>query len=302
MRVLLAAAFAVAASPALAQPLPVNLDDGAAWTMTVERSREGDAPAQAVTVKSSSALTWKKVGEAGELTTEITSTDAGAAEIAGALGLAHRPVRAAVDPALAPERIENWDEVREGLTKAMAKAVAGPKAAEAVEVATGVFAKLSAEEAAQVILRDQALAAISQGLDLELGQPVDYDDLLPNPLGGPPIKSQGRFELVSYDAAKGRAVVTWRQAFDQASATSSLLAAAEALLAQASPDQVDKLRATFQGAALDRLDTCRHEIDIPTGLAVRAACDTTIDITLQGETARNVDRWTITQSLPRTRP
>jgi hypothetical protein len=301
MRALLAAALAVAASPAVAQPLPVKLADGAAWTMTVERSRErqrGEAPAQTVTMTSSSAVTWKKAGDAGELTARIISTDVDAAEVTGALGLVG-PVRAVVDPALQPERIENWDEVREALLNAIARSVTEPKAAEAIQ---GVFEKLSAEQAAQVILRDQTLAAISQGSDLELGEPVEYDDLLPNPLGGPSIKSHGRFELVSYDAAKGQAVVTWRQAFDPASATASLTAAAEALIARATSDGAEKLRATFQGARIDRTDTCRHEIDIPTGLAVRAVCDTTTDVTVQGETARNVDRWTITQSLPKTSP
>lgn len=298
------AALLLGATPALAQPLPVKLADGATWTMTVERVRErqrGDQPVQRASVKTSAALTWTKAGDKGRVTTRILSAEADSArtpEIASALGL-DRPVKTAVDEALVPGRIENWDEVREGLLAAIGKLVPEPQAADA---ARGVFVNLSADQAAQIILRDQTLAAIGQGSDLELGKPVEYDDRLPNPLGGPPIESTGRFELASYDAAKGQAVVTWRQAFDRASATRSIAAALEALIARAAPDQVDKLKAAFKDAKVDRTDTCRHEIDIATGLAARAVCDTTIEINVQGEAGRNVDRWTITQSLPKTNP
>lgn len=304
MRLLLAAALAVAATPALAEPLPVKLADGATWTLTTERVRErqrGSEPVQNASVKSSAQLTWTKAGDGGRVTTRILSAEAAGAstpELAGALGL-DRPVQTSVDEALVPERIENWDEVREGLLAAITKITPDPKAA---ETAKGIFANLSAEQAAQVILRDQTLAAIGQGSDLELGKPVEYDDRLPNPLGGPPIQSAGRFELTAYDAAKGQAVVTWRQAFDRASATQSIAAALEAMVAKAAPDQVDKLKTAFKDAKVDRTDTCRHEIDIASGLATRAVCDTTIDIVVQGEAGRNVDRWTISQSLPKTNP
>lgn len=47
-----------------------------------------------------------------------------------------------------------------------------------------------------------------------VGKPMEYDDQLPNPLGGPPFPCKGAITLTSYEPAKGRAVVTWTQTPD----------------------------------------------------------------------------------------
>lgn len=299
MRVLVAALM-LAATPAFAQPLPVQLKDGASWTLTVERTRErvrGTQPPQRAAFTTTSNLTWTK----DQLTTSMVSAKAdgaGAEELMAALGQ-DRPVHLDVDDSLSPERIRNWDEVRAGLAAAIEKATANPQVAEATKA---IFTGLSPERAAPLIMRELTLVSLGQGADLEVGKPVPYEDLLPNPLGGPPIKTLAQFELVSYDAAKDRAVVTWKQAFDRDSATKSIAAALQAMAERVAPEQAAKAREAFANAKVDREDTCRHEIDIPTGLAVQITCMTSVDITVQGETGKNVDRWTITQSLPKTNP
>jgi hypothetical protein len=47
-----------------------------------------------------------------------------------------------------------------------------------------------------------------------IGKAFEYDDQLPNPLGGPSFPCKGAFTLTAYDAAKGRAAVTWTQTPD----------------------------------------------------------------------------------------
>ena len=46
------------------------------------------------------------------------------------------------------------------------------------------------------------------------GRPIEYEDRLPNPVGGEPFPCRGKFELKSYDRATGRAVVGWTQVVD----------------------------------------------------------------------------------------
>ncbi|SIO60568.1 hypothetical protein SAMN05444166_6443 [Singulisphaera sp. GP187] len=48
----------------------------------------------------------------------------------------------------------------------------------------------------------------------KVGKPMEYDDLLPNPLEGPPFPCKGAITLTSYEPAKGRAVVAWTQTPD----------------------------------------------------------------------------------------
>lgn len=306
MRAAIALALAAWAPAAMAAELPVKLADGATWTVTVarerERTRSGQAP-QASKLVTTLQLTWTARGEdGGQLRAVTVAADAGPLaapeDVMAALGQA-RPVIMDVDAALTPERIRNWDEVRGDLEAAVAKLTGDPKMA---ATAKGLFAGLSDAQAAQVVMRDLGMVAISQGMALEPGKPHDYEDNLPNPLGGPPIKSKGRFELISFEPAKGQAVVEWRQAFDPASATASLTVALESLMKKASPDQAPKVRKAFEGARVNRKDSCRHEIDAATGLAVHVTCTSVIEITAQGQTGRNVDRWTITQTLPKTNP
>lgn len=304
MRAVAAIVALSTAAPAVAAELPVTLKDGATWTMTVSRERErqrGTAAPQVARFITSNQIVWRTHKDGDRLTTRMTEAKvdgAGSEALLAALGQ-EKPVELDVDESLTPERIRNWDEVRGGLEAFVAKSVNEPKAVDGVKALLG---GMSPELAASVVMRELALVALGQGTALEVGQPLPYEDALPNPLGGPPIQSQGAYELVSLDPAQGRAVVSWRSALDPASMAESMTQGMEILLQRAAPDQADKVRAAFTGAKVQRDDACRHEIDITTGLAIKVECASTIEIVVQGETGRNVDRWTITQSLPKTNP
>lgn len=302
MRRLAAALLLATATPAAAASLPVRLEDGATWTVTIERQRDRqrpDAPPEKAALRTVSEATWAKGSDTDRLTltprsAEAPGESAGRPDLQSLMGGA---VVLDVDETLAPLRVRNWDEVRQGLEKAMESATADPAVRAELK---GLLTRLSAEQASQAVSPGWGLVSLGQGVDLELGEESTYEDSLPNPLGGPPIASVGAFRLESYDKAGGRAVVLWNQTLDPKSASDSITQAVQAMAERLAPEKAEEARKALAGAKITREDACRYEIDIPTGLAVSTACTITMANTIQGQTMRNVDRWTITQTRPQT--
>lgn len=288
------------AAPAAAQDLPIVVPDRATWTMTVERTRErirqGAAP-QIARSTSTTDVDWAAGGDGGVITLRVRSAqlDGPNAAAFDTASLLNQAVELEVDSSLMPTRVRNWPQVRAMLDQTIDKSM--PDAAVAA-AAKKVFADLSAEQAAQIVGREWALVTLGQGTSLKLGEPVSYQDKLPNPLGGPPIDADGTFELQAYDKAGERAVVAWKQAFDPKSAAASLGQALSAMTARVAPDRAKEAQAVFAGMSISREDTCRHEIDIPTGLALKVVCTSAMATGAKGQTATNLDRWTITQTRP----
>lgn len=299
MRLVSALLLAAAAAPAAAHDLPIAVPDRATWTMTVERTRErtreGSTP-QVLRSTSTTDVDWAALGgDGGVVTLRLRSAQLNGAASAEAAGLLNQPVELEVDASLSPTRVRNWPQVRTLLEQTIDKTV--PDAA-AAATAKRIFASLSPEQATQIVAREWSLATLGQGTSLNLGKPVSYQDKLPNPLGGPPIKADGTFELQSYDKAGGGAVITWAQAFDPKSAAASMGEALSAMTARLAPDRAKEAGAAFASMSISREDACRHEIDIPTGLALKVVCTSAITSGAKGETATNLDRWTITQTRP----
>ncbi|WP_340647516.1 hypothetical protein [Phenylobacterium sp.] len=287
----LAIALAVAATPVVAQPLPVQLVDGAVWTVTSVHAREeskgGTTTVWELTTKKHLRLSGK--GKARRLTSTLLSATASPgspAELAQAYSQ-FVPAVFEVDDALTPGAITNMPEVREAFVKATGLDTRGTE-------------DLADTSARIMVSNDLQLAALGQGGDLELGEPVAYDESLPNPFGGPPITSKGVFTLEAYDKALGRAVIAWRQEIDPASLHASMLVAIPDLSKRLAPDKVAEAKAVFEQMKLERSTVCRHEIDIPTGLAISAQCTTRVVSGFSGATSSVTDRWTITQTLPET--
>lgn len=300
MRLAATALATAIAAPAAAQDLPIVLPDQATWTMTVERTSERNRPnaaAQIARSVSTSDVDWTAEGDGGVITLRVRSAqlDGPNAAAFDANALLDQPVALEVEPSLAPTKVRNWPQVRTLLEQTIDKAVTEPTAA---LTAKKIFSELSPEQAAQVVSREWSLATLSQGTALKLGDPVEYEDALPNPLGGPPIRSVGTFELQAYDAAAGRAVIEWKQAFDPKSASASVGQALSAMMARLAPDKAKEVQAAFAGMQINREDACRHEIDIPTGLALKVVCTSAMTTSAKGQTATNLDRWTITQTRP----
>lgn len=286
------------AESAAAEPLPVRLKDGAAWTLVVnfEREETRDGKSAARSSVTTYALTWRARKEGGRLTMKTVGYEPGPGtppELAAAGQTGLVPIVLDVDEAVTPVGIVNEAEVRRSLEKMLA-AMTKPGDGAAREIAGNVLDAALAE----LVTRDLAFVSLGQGTNLPLGERKTYEDSLPNPLGGPPIKTSASFRLDSYDAARGRAVVSWSQSLDPSSMRESVAVMLQSLAKDAPPAEHDKIRAMLQATSISREDICRHEIDIPTGLALKAECSADTKTSAGGRAGSRRDRWTFTQTLP----
>ena len=291
MKLKIAALLVCCATSAVAQTPRVTLKDGATWTITAEHTRTADfgqAPSWGlVTVK---RLTWRAgaKGQADTLTVTPISSKAlpgSPVEIQTARSLAI-PATLAVDEGLTPGPVLNKEEARAEVAKLAPSAASGP--------ASALNAAAKAMIASELVMTSHA-----QGLPLQPGKPVSTPVEMPNPIGGPPMRATESASLESIDRKAGRAVVIWRQVLDPAAfkaSTESMLAAMAN--GKVSPEKIKEAQAAFADASMQNQTTCRHEIDIPTGLATRTVCDMTMAATVQGKTQHVAEHWTITQTLP----
>jgi hypothetical protein len=277
--------------------LPVAVKDGAAWTVEARRVREDlrkDVPRRTESTSRYRAV-YRETGGQGRL----TLTPIGAS-ILGELPAGFQPqdlsfpLELEVDDSLTPVRLVNWPQVRDAVYGMLAG-----QDAKVVEGMRALFDKLGDEQAAAMFLPQMAFLGLGQGLALEPGQVLAYDDSLPNPLGGPPIRAVGRFRLDARDAARRETTVVWTQAMDSASMAASMKVSMKALMDRMTPGaDPAKMEAAMREMAMSRESRCRFIVDEASGLARQTECASTIDIKAAGDSNRRTDTWTITQSLP----
>jgi hypothetical protein len=274
------AAALAAAAPADAEDLPVRLKDGATWSISAEhvRSETRNGARQGWTLNTVKQLRWTQGADGGgRLTVRPISAEADGGSPAGlaqARSLA-APATLQVAEDLSPLSIVNLAEVRAAFAEVVGQDIRGREA-------------LADQAAMAMIASELSRAAAGQGSALERVKPLVGEDETPNPFGGPPLLTHVTYTLDSYDAAAGRARVSWRRVLD-------------------ADDLKRKLSAVMASANMETLsleisEACTHEIDIPTGLAVTTNCssETKASDGVRQDTAS--DRWTITQSLPMTTP
>ena len=300
MRTLLVLAITLAPAMAHALDLPVRLPDGATWTQKSVHSRNDvrGGASKSNTATSVIRMTYRQDGPVGLVRQDFISFDVEGVEGDELKALADQakliyPAVIEVDETLRPSRVRDWDRVREIILAAIGAGVTDPRALEAV---SANYTKMDDVQAA-ALFREQGLVALGQGTGLELDETHQYEDEIPNILGGPPIKTVGAFRLESIDETKGSAVVTWAQEPDRASLNASLKVSMAAMAARLAPEQRAQADVLFVGLTLERAEMCRYEIDIPTGLAATTDCTVEIKSGLKGQLAQRTDRWIVTQSL-----
>jgi hypothetical protein len=196
------------------------------------------------------------------------------------------PATIAVDDALVPGPVLNKDEVRAEFIRRFPS------------VAAEKPAILDASSKA-MIASELVVVSRAQGLNLEAGKIISADIEMPNPLGNVSMRAVETARLVSLDKKAGRAVVEWRQVLDpkafKASTESMLLDMARN---KVSPEKLKEARTALASASMQNETTCRHEIDIHSGLAVAVECRARSTITVQGKTQNVEEHWLITQTNP----
>ncbi len=161
--------------------------------------------------------------------------------------------------------VRNWAEMKssgqkiaETLIQAQQAAGTDAKTLGAVRsTVEGLFA--TKERVEQLFAKEPQLFFVPIGRTYPgVGKAVEYDDQLPNPLGGPPFPCTGKFTLTSYDADKGRAEVSWTQTVDPKEAARIMLETLKAIAQRSGriPPGADELKAlTVEDRAEFVIDT-----------------------------------------------
>ncbi len=292
MKRIIAALWAVAATPVAAADLTVHLKDGATWTITAEHAQagEGAGAGHNWSLTTTKRLTWHHGANGAPATLTVTPLSATAGpnsppEVAQARSLAI-PATLYVDGGLTPGRVLNPEAVR----AEVAKLITSTSHPDPVMLDAAAKAMIASE---------LAVIARAQGLGFGADGTISADVDMPSPIGGPPMRGKQIAVLESVDMASGRAVVHWRQSLDP----DAIKMAAAAVLAKMAKDgvepaKIEAFQATLATAKMSNDSDCRHQIDVPTGLAAKVECTSTISVTMQGHTQTATERWLITQTLP----
>lgn len=297
----------VLALAAEAYAAPLTLPKAAKVEMRVERSRE-DVRAGKTTKGQSTAVYDKTIETTADgyrvtlKPTSVTQPAMGSATDQAKLAAAIEQVSQqtfvyTADANLRPEAMEDWAQVVGTIRAALTKIVGDkPEGAQAIEMVTTMFSRMTPEQAAGVILREDGFLSLPVNLELAAGQSKTWQEGLPNPMGGPPIIADGKIVVETIDAARGVAALRWTQALDPASTRASMTVALKAMAAQLGKTDAAP---TIEKLKLERTSSCLYEITLKTGLPTKADCTSLIagsDPT-SGQTATRTERWVITQTL-----
>jgi len=194
------------------------------------------------------------------------------------------------DEALTPVEIVDWPTTIDRILELIAKA-SPEKFKASMSQVRQLFMSMGPEVAAQVLLKEQSTLAVPQMLGIDQGEMIEERQQVPNPLGGPPIDSLFRVELVSIDQATSRAVIRSTQTLDPASARRSMEAAMGDVVKAGGAKSVPK------DLRMDRTLVCAYAVDLKTGLTAKAACDMKTTTVADGKTGVRTERTVITQTL-----
>lgn len=286
-------ALLLAAALTTAPPMEVRLKDGATWTLVADHSlsTERDGKTESWSLKTEKRLTWRKGGftrNAQVTVTPLSATPGPGSPPEVAKGRSF-PVEAAVevDASLMPTRFVDQKAVRAVFAEVAGRDLAGVEA-------------LADPAAMAMIAAEMAVVGRAQAFPLVPGKPYVHQTSLPGPVAGFELKARTTYLMETYDETAGRAVVTWRQEVDPTSFNDSV-ASLLAFVAKASPDKLEKTRTALADMAMTRDEACRYELDLRSGLATKADCESLVSISSSKSQGRIIERWAITQTLPETR-
>jgi hypothetical protein len=122
-----------------------------------------------------------------------------------------------LDSQAAIQGVQNWKQLKEASTNLLDTLtdelkVAGIDQATVAKTRAQVASMFSTKQQIdQLGTREAQLFFMALGIEFEGGEPVEFEDKLPNPFGGEPFPSLARFALKEVDKKQGMAKVTWTQ-------------------------------------------------------------------------------------------
>jgi hypothetical protein len=119
--------------------------------------------------------------------------------------------------------VQNWKELRSETFKAMdallAKTLNSHKGSADQTLLSNLRAQwktmfATKEQVEQLCTRDARIYFMALGRKHVLNEPHEYNDLLPNPIGGDPFPTRARIILKAFDQQSGQALLSWNQTTD----------------------------------------------------------------------------------------
>ena len=119
--------------------------------------------------------------------------------------------------------VQNWKELRNETLKAMDALLAKTPDSHKGSTDQTLLSNLRAqwetmfatkEQVEQLCTRDARIYFMTLGKRYVLNEPHEYNDLLPNPIGGDPFPTQARIILKTFDQQSGQATLSWNQKTD----------------------------------------------------------------------------------------
>ncbi len=165
-------------------------------------------------------------------------------------------------------RMKNWTDIKKRGEKlieeyeSLLSKSSDPQAAKAgMQAAKALFSSAAQFEA--IGTKDYKLFLMINGLTLGKDDPMEYKDLLPNPLGGPSFPSNARFSLKSMSDDKKTATIVWTQRLNEKATPQIITKTIEAMAkksGKAVPEsQLEKIK------AFDMKDDAEMIVDLNTG-------------------------------------
>lgn len=294
---------AAAYAAPLALPKPTRLE------MVVVKTQEDIRDGK--TVRGGSEVRYDKTIETREggyrVTLKPTATKLSddspdrAKALAAMSGLMSRTIIYTADPSLQPLAIEDWPSMAIEIRKSMA-GLAGDnaEAAKSMDAAASMFANMSAQQAAGLMLKEDGFLSIATNVELSPDKPAIAESLIPSPLGGSPIKGHVTLALQNVDKARGVAYLRWTQTLDPESVRASLAQLAQTMMARMGSDAAKpEVKTIFEKISFDRTSRCDFEVDLKTGLPIKADCNSKLQVVdpVSGGSGGRNEHWVITQTL-----
>lgn len=124
--------------------------------------------------------------------------------------------------------VQNWETLRGETLKAMDTLLAKTPASPTETIDRTLLSNLRAqwetmfatkEQVEQLCTRDARIYFMALGRRYVLTEPYEYNDQLPNPLGGDPFPTRAKIIMKTFDRQSGQAVLSWNQTTDSKQAT-----------------------------------------------------------------------------------
>jgi hypothetical protein len=125
-----------------------------------------------------------------------------------------------IDEAARIEEVENWEEIRDYILKAIGiiqeeSRSSGADANVLIQTASQMRSMFSNKEQIKTFcIGDIQLFMAAIGRDYDPCKPFEYEDRIANPFGGEPLPTKGKFSLKVSDVKSDNVLVLWEQVFD----------------------------------------------------------------------------------------